>query len=250
MIGPDRGNQRGENSISSHSNAASCWPRTSWSSPTRQRRRSSRTTTPSSNFLTAAGHTIDADSGTFTARRALAAQLADVDLILVSRTTTSGNYDDGTEPQDWNGLNKPMLVMAPHLARTTSLGLAQFDGDRQRRGRADKLQRLSERSPSVCQRPDDQLRTGRMQDRQLELDDRPAGATTVATHHCRRATHAAIVDIPAGATAFNGKGTFGERRVFFTMPDYPDDANQDFDDVLTQNAKRDRPATSSTRSPS
>jgi hypothetical protein len=36
---------------------------------------------------------------------------------------------------------------------------------------------------------------------------------------------AAIVDIPEGATMFNGRGTAGDRRVFFLMNDYPDQGN-------------------------
>src|SRR5258708_5626765 len=74
------------------------------------------------DFLRAAGNTIDADSGAFTTAPPSAAQLADVDLIVVSRATTSGNYTQGTEPQDWNALNKPLLLMSPFLARSSHWG--------------------------------------------------------------------------------------------------------------------------------
>src|SRR5215212_3847515 len=74
------------------------------------------------DFLIAAGNTIDADSGAFTTAPPTAAQLADVDLIVVSRATTSGNYTQGTEPQDWNALNKPLLLMSPFLARSSHWG--------------------------------------------------------------------------------------------------------------------------------
>ena len=63
----------------------------------------------------------------------------------------------------------------------------------------------------------------------------PEGATIVATIDVRGDAHAAIVDIPAGASSF-GHGVFGERRVFFTMPEYPDIPNTGFTDVLTSNA--------------
>src|SRR5688572_18413765 len=41
-----------------------------------------------------------------------------VDLVLVSRVTSSGDYaNDAAEIAAWNGIAKPMLMMAPHLAR-------------------------------------------------------------------------------------------------------------------------------------
>src|SRR5262245_57542296 len=65
------------------------------------------------NCLIAGGHTIDADSGPFITGPPTAAQLADVDVILVSRTLTSGNYIDGVnEAQAWNALGKPLILMS------------------------------------------------------------------------------------------------------------------------------------------
>jgi hypothetical protein len=46
----------------------------------------------------------------------------DVGLILFARESNSGDYDDGTEPQDWNALSVPMISAAPHTWRDTHFG--------------------------------------------------------------------------------------------------------------------------------
>ena len=58
----------------------------------------------------------------------------------------------------------------------------------------------------------------------------PAGATTVATINAGRATHARDRRHPAESAASfaSGGGNFGGRRVFFTVPDYPDKAEPGF----------------------
>ncbi len=190
------------------------------------------------NFLTAAGHTIDADSGAFTAAPPSAAQLADVDLIIVSRTTISGNYDDGTEPQDWNALNKPLLLMSPFLARSSHWGWLNsttLPADAAAPTTYNAFPNAAH--PFVNGLTTAYAAAGVQIDSLISTTIPASGATTVATITTTGGTAAAIVDIQAGATAFNSKGTFGARRVYFTMPDYPDKAAQDFDDVLTQNAK-------------
>ena len=56
----------------------------------------------------------------------------------MARETNSGNYDDGSEPTDWNGLSLPLINMAPHTMRSNrwgwvngtslpSLNLSSFD---------------------------------------------------------------------------------------------------------------------------
>ena len=43
-----------------------------------------------------------------------------IDLVLVSRVTDSASYaNDAAEIAAWNGITKPMLIMAPHLARNS-----------------------------------------------------------------------------------------------------------------------------------
>src|SRR5262245_6299638 len=194
------------------------------------------------NFLTAGGlNTIDADSGAFTAAPPTASQLADVDLVVVSRVTTSGNYTDGAnEAQNWNAITKPLLLLSPFLARSSHWGWLNGTGLP-----ADAAAPTAYNAyPNVAHPFVNGLTTAYaaagVQIDSLVSTAIPAGATTVATITTTGTgggNAAAIVDFPAGTTSFNSKGTFGGRRVYFTMPDYPDKANQDFDDVLTQNAK-------------
>jgi hypothetical protein len=188
------------------------------------------------SFLIAAGHTVDADSGTFTAAVPTAAQLADVDLILVSRAVTSGNYIQGTEKLDWNSLGKPMLVMSPHLARSSHWGLLNATAILSDAAAPTIYNAFPNASHPFVSGQTTSYATAGVTIDSLNSTAIPAGATTVATITVGGGTHAAIVDIPAGAAAFGGGGIFGERRVFFTVPEYPDIANQDFDDVLTANA--------------
>ncbi len=188
--------------------------------------------------LTAAGHTVDADSGAFTAAPPTPAQLADVDLILVSRTTTSGNYTDGAgEVAAWHGLNVPMIVMAPHLARSTHWGLfnvSTISADRPAPTVFDAFPDANH--PFVAGQTTDYAMAG-VQIDNLVATAAPTGSTTVATITVDGGQFAALVDVPAGAASFaSGNPVFAGRRVFFTMPDYPDKANQDFNDVLTTNA--------------
>ena len=190
------------------------------------------------DFLRAAGNTIDADSGAFTTAPPSAAQLADVDLIIVSRAITSGNYDDGAEPQNWNALNRPLLLMSPLLARSSHWGWINsttLPADVSAPVNYNAFPNAA--NPFVSGQTTAFAAAG-MQIDSLNSTAVPSGATTVATATVSGSTAAAIVDMPTGTTAFNGKGTFGARRVYFTMPDYPDKANQDFADVLTPNAKQ------------
>jgi hypothetical protein len=190
------------------------------------------------DFLKAAGNTIDADSGAFTTAPPTAAQLADVDLIIVSRTTTSGNYTQGTEPQDWNALNKPLLLMSPFLARSSHWGWINSTTLPADQGAPANYNAFPNATNPFVAGQTTAYATAGVQIDSLNSTAVPAGATTVATATVSSTTVAAIVDMPAGTMAFNSKGTFGARRVYFTMPDYPDKANQDFADVLTPNAKQ------------
>jgi len=46
------------------------------------------------------------------------AALNAADLVIISRDSDSGAYDDGTEPTDWNGVTSPMILQAAHIARS------------------------------------------------------------------------------------------------------------------------------------
>ncbi|MBN2271189.1 MAG: LamG domain-containing protein, partial [Sedimentisphaerales bacterium] len=48
------------------------------------------------------------------------AELNAADLIIVSRCIDSGQYDDGTEPTQWNGITAPLLLQPAHLYRSGS----------------------------------------------------------------------------------------------------------------------------------
>ena len=74
---------------------------------------------PLHNFLTTSGHTVTRDAGL---TGPAAASASTFDLVIVTRETNSGNYDEGTEPQDWNSLAVPMINLAPHLMRSNRWG--------------------------------------------------------------------------------------------------------------------------------
>jgi hypothetical protein len=71
------------------------------------------------DWLIAEGYTVDARPDNWTAIDAnLVAELNAADLVIVSRATTSGNYDDSAEEiAAWNSVTTPMLNMTPYLVR-------------------------------------------------------------------------------------------------------------------------------------
>ncbi|MBN1359369.1 MAG: hypothetical protein JW993_02205 [Sedimentisphaerales bacterium] len=46
-------------------------------------------------------------------------QLNAADLVIISRTANSGNYDDGDEEAMWNSVETPMLALTPYLPRSS-----------------------------------------------------------------------------------------------------------------------------------
>ena len=48
--------------------------------------------------------------------------LANAQVILVTRATNSPDYDNGTEPADWNGVTTPLICHAPHIMRSNRWG--------------------------------------------------------------------------------------------------------------------------------
>src|SRR4030042_2575683 len=71
------------------------------------------------DLLTAQGYTVDLQRGRWTTLDAARlAQLEAADLVIVSRTTNSGNYAaDATEVTQWNSVTKPLLLLTGYLAR-------------------------------------------------------------------------------------------------------------------------------------
>lgn len=84
------------------------------------------TTQSLTDFLTGEGHLVT--RGAYADGIPDAATLATTDLIIVTRETNSGDYIDGTEPADWNGIPVPIINMAPHLMRTVRWGYMNGDG--------------------------------------------------------------------------------------------------------------------------
>jgi hypothetical protein len=50
------------------------------------------------------------------------AALEAADLIIISRDTSSGDYDDGTEPAQWNSVTTPIIMQVAHIARSAHWG--------------------------------------------------------------------------------------------------------------------------------
>ena len=44
---------------------------------------------------------------------------SDADLVIVSRVTNSGTYDEGNSGAGWNAIEKPILLLSPYLSRSS-----------------------------------------------------------------------------------------------------------------------------------
>ena len=185
---------------------------------------------PLTALLTGFGHSVIQD-GNFAGAAPTAAYLGGanpsgnpVDLILVSRKTNSGNYDDGTEPQDWNAIAEPILLMNPYIARSSRWGwvnsTAVVDAATSPAG-YDPYPDPTH--PFIDGLLSDPWTAGTATD-YINSTAIPASATLVATMTFGANVSAGIVDIPAGTASFGGKGTIDGRRVLFQLHDYADNA--------------------------
>jgi hypothetical protein len=88
------------------------------------------------DLLVAQGYTVDLSFRNQQGRTLDAEKIAALhaaDLIIISRDTDSGQYANGEEPAQWNGITQPILLLAPHIARnshwrwidTASINIAQ-----------------------------------------------------------------------------------------------------------------------------
>ncbi len=69
--------------------------------------------------LTNAGHHVPwQDSRYETLDATKLAELEAADLVIVARNTSSGNFTNGTEVSDWNGITTRLLLSSAYLART------------------------------------------------------------------------------------------------------------------------------------
>ena len=72
------------------------------------------------DLLTAQGYTVDLSFRNKEARTLDATKIAALnaaDLIIVSRDTNSGDYDDGTEPTQWNSITTPIILQIAIIAQ-------------------------------------------------------------------------------------------------------------------------------------
>jgi hypothetical protein len=72
------------------------------------------------DILEAEGHTVDYQPGNWTELDdAKIGALNAADLVIISRASNSGDYDDGEEPTQWNSIMTPMIVSSTHLTRSS-----------------------------------------------------------------------------------------------------------------------------------
>ena len=72
------------------------------------------------NWLVAQGHFVDVQRGTLMELDAGEVDLLNAaDLVIVSRSTNSGNYDDDDEPTQWNSITAPLIQMSAYLVRNS-----------------------------------------------------------------------------------------------------------------------------------
>jgi len=72
------------------------------------------------DFLVAEGHDVDVQIDNWVELDAdKIAALDAADLIIVTRATNSGGYDDGDEPTQWNAIDTPLIQMNSYLVRSS-----------------------------------------------------------------------------------------------------------------------------------
>jgi hypothetical protein len=71
------------------------------------------------DLLRAAGHVVDYTPGWTELDDAQVAALNAADLVIVSRNSNSGAYDDGDEPTMWNSVTTPIILSSTHIVRSS-----------------------------------------------------------------------------------------------------------------------------------
>ncbi len=145
-----------------------------------------------------------------------------IDLIIVGRATNSGDY--GGTATDWNAAEVPILLMGPHIARSSRWGFLDSTTLIDNTFVPENFDAYADDShPFIDGLGVSIFPAGVTIDAVNSLAI-PSGATIVAemTTTAGDATFASIVDYPEGTEMFGGKGTAGERRVLFQMWEHPD----------------------------
>lgn len=161
------------------------------------------------DFLQGEGHTVT--RGRYHNALPTTAELDAHDLIIVARESNSGDYDDGSEAQQWNAIAKPMINMNMYLYRANRWGWMNGNSLPGLGSQTDYDAYPNPSHPFV-----DGLTTN-LFDSPTSMtgasNSLPAGAEVVATLN-GGASHGIFV-LPAGTTMFNGKGVAGDVRVGF-----------------------------------
>lgn len=187
------------------------------------------------DMLEAAGHTVvnkddRADVTTFASAfrngPPTAEQLDGIDVILMSRGANSGEYDDGTEPDDWNALEVPLVLLTAYQARTSRWGWIDSTVVVNAAPAPESFDPFPDPDhPFVAGRSTSVFPPNDVIDYINSLSV-PAGSTIVATLTIGADVTPAIVDIPKGTQLFNNvqgvASVAGERRVMYQMLDYVD----------------------------
>jgi len=198
-------------------------------------------------FLEGLGHTVDRSGMDKNYRDLDAAKIANMNsagLVIVSRRTSSGGYDDGTERSDWNGLTTPLLMQSAYLTRGetsstkwgwTTGGSSNVDGtvtDCDWVGVDDDALLL----PNTMF---DWTSVGGTSPKGPFLPDVAGGETVAGTVTVEFDSRPWVISIPKGTDldAMNGTvakyGTTGEWRVFMGTYGY-DDTTHVWGDLMTE----------------
>ncbi len=167
---------------------------------------------PLVDFLEGRGHTVLRERFNNAAPTQMYLDDNQIDLVIVARESNSGDYDDGSEPQDWNGLPVPMINANMFLYRTSRWGYTDNGGQGGIGDQTDLDPFDDPNHPffaglttSLFDAPE-----GMTANNSINL---PPGSQVLAT--LNGGDDLAIFIIPEDAVAFNGRGTFGDIRVGF-----------------------------------
>lgn len=167
------------------------------------------------DLLTANGYTVQRRADMKTLDAGKIADLEAADLVIVSRDTNSGAYDDGTEVTDWNSISTPLIQLNQYLSRRTRW--KWFDGTNTGGSSSPTLEAVDPTHPifnGVALDPSDQVA--------FSTSNTPVGNTTGVGNGTLLAidpgnNRPRIVLWDAGTEFYSGAGQVaGGQRMFFS----------------------------------